>query len=161
LVPVAQFTLSRTTGYAPFTVQFTDSSLNLPTSWSWDFGDGSYAFLQNPSHTYSSGGRFTVRLTAANTAGSGSYQGNVSAYAPGFSAIPDHGAAPLSVTFTDTGTGFPQPTEWYWDFGDGSSCSSQNKVHQYILPGTYEVKFRISGPAGTTWVNRTAAVTVT
>jgi|WetSurMetagenome_2_1015567.scaffolds.fasta_scaffold64283_2 PKD repeat protein len=160
-VPVAQFTANAALGYAPFTVQFMDSSLNTPVSWSWDFGDNSYSFLQNPSHTYNTGGQYRVILTAANAAGSSSFSNNTSVYAPGFSVSPDHGAAPLAVTLTNTGTGSPQPSTWLWDFGDGTTCASENKVHTYVLSGTYDVKFRVSGPAGTTWVNKTAAVTVT
>ena len=38
--PIADFAISDTTGTAPFTVTFTDKSLNQPTSWNWDFGDG-------------------------------------------------------------------------------------------------------------------------
>jgi PKD repeat protein len=160
-VPVAQFTSDVTTGYAPLVVRFTDSSQNIPTAWSWDFGDGSTSFLQNPGHTYSTGGFYTVRLIAANKAGSSGFSVNISVYAPGFSATPVNGKAPLTVSFTETGTGYPEPTAWNWDFGDGIGCSSREKNHVYTSPGTYDVKLRISGTAGTTWVNRSAAVTVT
>jgi PKD repeat protein len=160
-VPVSQFTTNTAMGYAPLTVQFMDSSLNLPVSWSWDFGDNSYSFLQNPSHIYNAGGQYRVILTAANAAGSSSFSSNISVYAPGFSVSPDHGAAPLAVTLTNTGSGYPQPSTWLWDFGDDSTCTSENKIHTYVQSGTYDVKFRVSGPAGTTWVNKTAAVTVT
>ena len=37
--PVAGFTES-ISGTVPLMVQFTDSSTNTPTSWTWDFGDG-------------------------------------------------------------------------------------------------------------------------
>ncbi len=33
-----------------------------PTSWSWSFGDGSTSTLQNPTHTYLTGGTYTVKL---------------------------------------------------------------------------------------------------
>ncbi|MFC1716235.1 PKD domain-containing protein [Candidatus Poribacteria bacterium] len=69
-VPVADFSASPTSGAAPLTVDFTDLSQNNPTSWSWDFGDGSTSSQQNPSHTCSSCGEYTVRLTASNIAGS-------------------------------------------------------------------------------------------
>ncbi|MEX2590194.1 MAG: PKD domain-containing protein, partial [Chitinophagales bacterium] len=47
-------------------VQFTDSSIQNPSSWQWDFGDGSNGSTQqNPSHTYTSSGQFTVRLIAS------------------------------------------------------------------------------------------------
>jgi PKD repeat protein len=68
--PVAAFTLD-----APITcsgcVQFKDQSQNLPTSWSWDFGDGSTSTEQSPRHCYTEPGTYTVSLTATNGAGSG------------------------------------------------------------------------------------------
>jgi PKD repeat protein len=51
------------------TVAFTDLSLNGPTAWLWDFGDGTTSTLQNPSHTYAKTGHYTVTLAASNSAG--------------------------------------------------------------------------------------------
>ncbi len=68
--PVADFVGTPTTGYVPLTVQFTDQSSNGPTSWSWDFGDGGTSTAQNPQHTYSAAGTYTVSLTATNQYGS-------------------------------------------------------------------------------------------
>lgn len=68
--PVADFTADVTSGGYPLTVQFTDTSTNTPTSWLWDFGDGSTDTAQNPSHTYTSIGVYTVELTATNDDGS-------------------------------------------------------------------------------------------
>ncbi|MCR9248750.1 MAG: PKD domain-containing protein [bacterium] len=59
----------QTRGPTPLTVQFTDLSYsNQPsgiTSWAWDFdSDGTIdSTLQNPSHTYTSCGRYDVTLT--------------------------------------------------------------------------------------------------
>ncbi len=50
-------------------VQFTDLSTNNPTAWDWDFGDGSSAQTQNPLHVYTTGGTYTVTLTATNACG--------------------------------------------------------------------------------------------
>lgn len=55
-------------GFAPLTVQFTDSSGGEPATWTWDFGDGSVSHQQNPRHTYTSAGTtYTVTLTVNNT----------------------------------------------------------------------------------------------
>ena len=68
--PVANFTATPLTGTAPLSVAFTDTSTNTPTSWAWDFGDGGTSTAQNPSHSYTTSGTFTVSLTATNSAGS-------------------------------------------------------------------------------------------
>jgi PKD repeat protein len=67
--PSAEFHGTPTTGDAPLAVNFTDDSTGSPTGWSWDFGDGSTSTEQNPAHTYSSPGTYTVKLTARNAAG--------------------------------------------------------------------------------------------
>jgi gliding motility-associated-like protein len=54
---------------APFAVQFTDQSPAGPTQWLWDFGDGQTSTQQNPQHTYTTTGRFTVKLTTTTAAG--------------------------------------------------------------------------------------------
>lgn len=58
------FTQDFTTGDVPLTVTFTDTSSGdtAPTSWSWNFGDGGTSTLQNPVHTYTVPGTYTVTL---------------------------------------------------------------------------------------------------
>jgi PKD repeat protein len=72
--PVASFTWTGpVTGGDPpvYDVQFTDTSTNSPTSWDWDFGDGSaHGTEQNPLHVYATAGPYTVVLTATNAGGS-------------------------------------------------------------------------------------------
>ncbi len=68
--PAVEFSASGTKGVAPMSVYFTDLSSNVPTSWSWDFGDNSISFAQNPTHTYNNPGNYTVSLTVTNADGS-------------------------------------------------------------------------------------------
>ncbi|GEM_PF-1433313 len=63
---VPGFTASLRTGYDPLTVQFTDTSAGGPTSWNWSFGDGQFSTAQNPLHTYTGDGLYTVRLTVSS-----------------------------------------------------------------------------------------------
>jgi len=70
--PVVAFSADITDGSAPLTVQFTDMSTGGPVSWSWDFGDGTSDTSQAPSHTYSTAGTYTVRMTATTRTGSAS-----------------------------------------------------------------------------------------
>jgi len=67
--PTANFSASPTSGTAPLPVNFTDTSLGTPTSWSWDFGDSGTSTAQHPSHTYQAAGTYTVTLTATNATG--------------------------------------------------------------------------------------------
>ncbi len=69
LAPITNFVANYTTSCSG-TVQFTDISQDLPTSWSWNFGDGNTSVQQNPVHTYAASGTYTVTLTATNPAGS-------------------------------------------------------------------------------------------
>ena len=68
--PEADFVADITTGVVPLTVHFTDLSIYDPTSWNWEFGDGSVSDEQNPTHIYTSVGTFTVSLTVTNEMGS-------------------------------------------------------------------------------------------
>ena len=51
-------------------VTFTDRSTGSPTSWQWNFGDGSTSNLQNPTHAYAFQGSYGVSLTVANATSS-------------------------------------------------------------------------------------------
>ena len=74
--PIASFIATPTSGRAPLSVRFTDTSKGYPTSWDWDFGDGSWdpwqSTKQNPIHIFNSPGSYTTTLTASNSAGSAS-----------------------------------------------------------------------------------------
>ena len=67
----AHFFASTRTGYAPFTVQFTDMSRSEGniTSWLWDFGDGNMSDERNPTHTYDSLGTYNVSIETTSTTG--------------------------------------------------------------------------------------------
>ncbi len=51
-------------------VTFKSTSINVVTSYSWDFGDGTTSTEQNPTHTYTASGIYTISLTATNDHGS-------------------------------------------------------------------------------------------
>ena len=65
----------------------------------------------------------------------------------GFIPNPASGIAPLSVTFIDNSIGIV--TNWYWDFGDGSTTNvtTPSVIHTYPL-GTYTVTVVVTGPGG-------------
>lgn len=66
--PEASFTTNCTDLDCNFTDTSTDSNDSI-ASWSWDFGDGGQSTAQDPNHTYSSGGTYTVQLTVTDDQG--------------------------------------------------------------------------------------------
>lgn len=165
-VPTANFSMDHQTGLAPLTVNFTDTSTGTPTSWLWEFGDGSASTSQNPSHVFSEG-IWQVRLTATNVLGSTSITQTVAATSilslptspPLASFTADHyiGMAALLVAFTDTSTG--SPTSWAWDFGDGNTSSSESPSHSFAAIGVYTVKLTATNSIGSTTATKIIIVT--
>lgn len=68
--PNPMFSASTTAGEIPLSVNFTDLSTESPTSYLWDFGDGSTSTSASPSHTYTVAGTYDVSLTVTNAGGS-------------------------------------------------------------------------------------------
>ncbi|MDP3396888.1 MAG: PKD domain-containing protein [Methanoregula sp.] len=99
IVPSARFSANVTSGDVPLTVRFTDQSTGFPDSFAWDFGDGTTSTQQNPVHTYTSRGRYTVNLTVTNEWGSNSLRKGWL-----ISALPPHSAA--SVHNLNKGTNY-------------------------------------------------------
>ncbi|MDW7733589.1 MAG: PKD domain-containing protein, partial [Methanolobus sp.] len=163
IAPVSSFTADVTSGAVPLSVNFTDQSTNSPTSWFWDFGDGTNSTDQNPTHTYSAVGAYTVTLNATNVGGSNvSTQTNyiTTAVAPvaDFSVNETSGALPLSVSFTDLSTN--TPTSWFWDFGDGNTSTDPNPTHTYASVGTYTVTLNATNVGGSNVSTQTSYITV-
>jgi PKD repeat protein len=63
-----------------------------------------------------------------------------------FSASPQVGDPPLSVTFRDMSYG--KADSYLWSFGDGSTSTLQNPVHTYFVPGSYAVSLLVSNLYG-------------
>lgn len=156
-VPQAKFGSSHTGGCFPLAVQFEDSSVagsGTITAWKWDFGDGTLSNEQNPLHTYTHAGSFTVVLRVTNSngctnviskAGYITIQNGVKA---DFSYESQRGCrAPASITFTNksTGTGV---VNYLWDFGDGKTSNEVNPVNSYQAAGVYTVKLIASNSSG-------------
>lgn len=68
--PVAAFTVDNSNPTLNTTVQFTDQSTGEPTSWLWDFGDGTTSTLQNPTKKWTNTNYKNITLTVTNAEGS-------------------------------------------------------------------------------------------
>jgi PKD repeat protein len=151
IIPVAAFTASPTSGNAPLNVAFTDASTGYTTSWKWNFGDGTTSTDQNPAHTYSAAGSYTVTLAASNGNGTNSISSAIAVLQPvlpvaDFSSSITSGYAPLSVQFTDLSKNAAQ---WNWNFGDGTTSTEESPAHTYSAAGSYTVSLTATNANGT------------
>ena len=149
LGPVAEFTMTPTTGCdVPITVNFFDQSI-IPTTWFWDFGDGTTDSIPNPSHTYNAQGNYTITLVVSNdTTGcvdTYSLDFEVNAPTANFSAANTSGCTGLPVSFTNSST---NATSFFWDFGDGNTSTTSDPVHAYNSPGTFDVMLIATNASG-------------
>jgi PKD repeat protein len=149
-------------------IQFYDASDSSPNKWLWEFGDDTNSTEQNPLHTYTAGGNYTVNLTAWNTLGSDTvsrpdfiyiyaYPAPVAGYTTNYSY--QNVIVPLPVEFNDTSGG--NVTGWYWDFGDGTNSTVQNPVHTYQSAGKYTVSMTASNAGGSDTKTRKQYITIT
>ena len=74
VAPVASFTATPSTGDAPLSVSFVDTSSGNPTAWAWDFESDNNvdSTQQNPTHVYTTPATYTATLTVTNAVGSDS-----------------------------------------------------------------------------------------
>ncbi len=70
---LANFEVSNNIGETPFKVQFSDKSTGDIKSWKWKFGDGDSSLVQNPNHTYTKEGNYTVSLIVSDGNKSSTY----------------------------------------------------------------------------------------
>lgn len=148
--PFVYFKINPPGVFSPMSLQFIDLSQtynNDLLTYFWDFGDGNTSNLQNPFHTYSNPGNYSISLTVTNAFDSTatitkSYY--VRSVLADFTVSLTNGFIPLTAQFSDTTP--LNITEWQWDFdSDGNIDSNQeNPSWTYIFPGTYTVTQTVS-----------------
>jgi PKD repeat protein len=142
-------------GCLPLSVNFQDSSVQgdgVINTWLWDFGDGATGNAQDPTHSYTLAGTYTVSLTVTDANGcSASVLRNnyvtVAANGPtaDFTGSPLTAcAAPLNVTFTNNSSGGTAPLSYAWDFGDGNTSGGTSPSNSYATTGSYTVKLVVT-----------------
>jgi gliding motility-associated-like protein len=155
--PNVNFKVSDSLGCFPLRVQFTDLSTpgsGIDTAWQWDFGDGTFSNLQNPNHTYTVAGNFTIILQVKNSAGCQktlakpnliNVQNGVKA---NFTFVNNSGCTPPAiVNFNNTSTGSGVLT-YLWNFGDNTSSILQSPPHTYSSNGTFTVQLIVNSSLG-------------
>jgi PKD repeat protein len=137
----AKFDFVTGCSYAPvcFTDQSTFTAGNNITSWNWNFGDANTSVLQNPCHTYTTPGTYTVTLTIGNGTCTHTYTQNVTVPAKPTAAFTFSSPNCVNVPVTFTDASFSLINYWNWDFGDAGTSLNQNPSHSYAAPASYPV----------------------
>lgn len=144
--PIAQFTFTPDCNNRN-RITFTNNSIfdpALPTTWSWDFGDGSAISTAEtpPVHAYPITPRsWPVSLTVTNGSCSYTFKDTVNVTDPAldFTVPAVEGCRPFNASFqASSATPF---VSTLWDFGDGNTqnVSGGSVTHTYSNTGIYTV----------------------
>jgi chitodextrinase len=127
-------------GYQNLTVTLHGYGWPDPDFYNWDLGDGTYATGQNVIHTYSTHQRYTIGLTTTNFPDSCTHSSiatvDLSTTSDCESSFSYSRQDQFTVNFQGS-TNSQYPTQFSWDFGDGTSGSSQIVSHTYATIGSY------------------------
>ncbi len=150
-VPKALFTTSATSICANGSVDFTSTSTNYPTSYSWNFGDGSpVSTAQNPSHPYTNPGTYNVTLTVTNQWGSTTSTATTITV----NALPDASLSYAQATYCPADTDPVPTTANPGTFTSTAGLSINSSTGAVDLsastPGTYTVTNTYNGTCSNT-----------
>ena len=115
------------------------------TSYSWNFGDGGTATTAAPWHYFATPGTYNVCLIVFDSTAGGTCTDTncvtVNISGTGINCNPNFlhfavGNNQENVNFFYIGSA---ATSYSWNFGDGTTATTQNPAHLYTAPGTYYV----------------------
>ncbi|WP_394749957.1 PKD domain-containing protein [Spongiimicrobium salis] len=129
-------------------VTFINTSVNA-VSHAWDFGDNNTSTDENPTHTYSEAGTYTVSLTVSSaTDDTDTVTAEITVEAAAVAPSADFSVETMDLmaTFTDASSANSgNITAYAWDFGDQMGTSTdQNPTYIYAAAGNFEVTLTIT-----------------
>jgi len=151
--PVAAFTASTTTPSTGDAVQFTDTSTDAddpadtPFTYAWDFDDGATSTAENPSHTYTTPGTYTVTLIVTDSRGAVSDETTTDITVSGPAQVvlygfPNPASAAATINyFLPTGATAPE----LWIF----NLSGKQILRQTLAAGDTQFEWDLRNEGGT------------
>jgi len=166
----ADVTADKIQGVVPLTVNFDATGSTFDggsiTSYIWNFGDGTSPVTGQStiSHKFTQIGTFEVIVTAIGSDGTRSDANinitiNEIPLQACFTPTTQSGPAPLSVTF-DPGCSTGTVTDYFWNFGDGSTSTGVKPSHTFDNSGEYTVTLEVNDSQNTV-STKTIKITVT
>lgn len=142
-----------------FTFNFTHPNNPLINTYYWEFGDpasgaNNSSTLQNPTHTFTTAGVYTLKLVANRGQECSDSTTAIIRVFPGF--FPDFNSSGVCITnptqfFDDTRANYGVVDNWQWDFGDPGNAdvsTDQNPTYQYTTPGVKNVRLIVGSSVG-------------
>lgn len=145
--PQPLFEADNLEGCDPLTVTFANNSTNLSNdvTYLWSFGNGDESSDQNPSHTFTGPGTYTISLTVTNDGLCSNINTQNSYIVVYETPVAEFDADPMetvleasTIKFTNSSTGNDQ-LNYHWDFGDGTTSDQKDPSHTYSETGTFTV----------------------
>ncbi|WP_369692246.1 PKD domain-containing protein [Desulfonema ishimotonii] len=162
--PTARFSAVPTKAAVGQEIQFTDESSagSGITSRTWNFGDGTTSSEQNPTHTYTEAGTYTVKLTLSGPGGSDTETKTnyievvVDELEASFIASEANIVVGSVITFQDTSVG---AVSRVWKInGTETGDTAASFEYTFSEVGEFTVTLEVTGASGST---ATAEATVT
>lgn len=135
-------------------VNFSSAGSANAVNFEWDFGDGNTSNQANPSHTYTSGGTYQVRLIASNPVACKvrdtamlTIEVDTNSIDADFDVEQTDNCKPFIASITNKSREASSPSSYKWDFGDGDTFNGKSPgTHEYSDTGTYIVSLYMSDP---------------
>ncbi|MFT4297058.1 MAG: PKD domain-containing protein [Micropruina sp.] len=151
--PVASFTLTKTDLQIAVDGSASSDPDGTVAGYLWDFGDGQTSTAPVTTHSYTTGGTYTVKLTVTDDDGTTNSKtqsvtvqaANVNPVAA-FTATVDH----LDVDVDASTSSDPDGTiaSYEWNFGDGSTGTGKVTDHTYTSAGTFTIALKVTDDRG-------------
>lgn len=130
-------------------VQFTNTSVPVPASVLWHYGDGNTGTSLNPQYNYSAPGSYTVKMVANFGACTDSASRTINVLVKPTAAFSSTDTvnckAPFTVNFSNQSA---NAVSYAWNFGDNTTSTLQNPSHTYNNTGRYTVKLVVTNTNG-------------
>jgi len=160
--PIADFTLTRTSGRVPFDVAFNAARSSDPDgdtlTYLWDFGNGETSTSKSVTQTFTQAGTYTVSLTVYDgeltsevsartiTANEGDNEPTNQAPVSAFTFTRTSGTVPFNVTFDGSRSSDADGDQltYLWDFGNGETSTDKSVTQTFTQAGTYTVSLTVN-----------------
>lgn len=145
--------MSGTSACGSALIQFTDSSSSndAPGTYYWSFGDGSTSNAQNPLHTYTSPGTYSIvhaLVTASGCTDTLRLPDTIHVFQPPRVQVTGDSSACVPATLVFQAavlSGDPGTLRWYWNLGNGQTASaSVAPPAAYTSAGNYTVYVQVA-----------------